>query len=59
VEIGVGGAWERREKCTRFCWEIPWKIVRSEVRGIDEKMGSKWILGRFVRGFRMDSTGSV
>jgi hypothetical protein len=59
VENGVGRAWVRGEKCTRFCWEITWKIVRSEVRGIDEKIGSKWILGRFAKGFIVDSVGSV
>jgi hypothetical protein len=41
---GVGGAWERREKCTRFWWESPWRSVKSEVRGIDEKIGDvDWI----------------
>jgi hypothetical protein len=32
---------------------------RSDIRGIVEKMGSEWILGTLVRGFRVDSIGSV
>jgi hypothetical protein len=59
VENVVGGAYERREKCTRFWWESPCKRVKSEVRGKDEKKGSEWILERLARGFRMDSVGSV
>jgi hypothetical protein len=48
VENGVGGAWKRRERWTRFYWESPWKIVRSEVQGIVEKMGSELILGNWL-----------
>jgi hypothetical protein len=43
----------------KFWWESPWKCVKSEVRGIGVKMGSKWILGRLAGGCRVDSVGSV
>jgi hypothetical protein len=33
--------------------------LKSEVRGIDEKMGSKLILGRLTGVCRVDSVGSV
>jgi hypothetical protein len=46
-ECGGRGIGEER-KVYRFWWESPWKSVESEVRGIDEKMGSKWILGRLA-----------
>jgi hypothetical protein len=49
----------RREKCTRFRCESPWKRVKPEVRGIYEKMGSKWILERLAGGCRVDSVDSV
>jgi hypothetical protein len=34
-------AWERREKCTTFWWEI-----QKEDQGVGGRMGSEWILGR-------------
>jgi hypothetical protein len=43
-------AWERREKCTRFWWESPKERDRWEDRGVSEKMGSEWILGRLAWG---------
>jgi hypothetical protein len=55
----VGGAWQGIENCTTFWWESPRKIVKSEVRGKDEKKGSEWILERLAGGFRVDSAGSV
>jgi hypothetical protein len=36
-------AWERGEKCTRFWWESPKERDRLENRGVDGRMGSKWI----------------
>jgi hypothetical protein len=41
-------AWERREKCTRFWWEIAKERDHSEDRSVDVKMGSEWILGRMA-----------
>jgi hypothetical protein len=41
-------AWERREKCTRFWWEIPKKGVHLEDQGVDGRMGSEWMLGRLA-----------
>jgi hypothetical protein len=55
----VGGAWEWRQKCTRFWWESLWKRVKSEVLGKNEKKGSDWILERLAGGFRVDSVGSL
>jgi hypothetical protein len=37
-------SWERREKCTRFWWEI----VHLKDQGIDRRLGSEWILGRLA-----------
>jgi hypothetical protein len=42
--------WERKEKCARFWWESPKEREHSEDRGVDGRMGSEWILGRFARG---------
>jgi hypothetical protein len=44
----VGGAWERREKCTRFWWESPKERDHWEDQGVGGKMGSEWILGRLA-----------
>jgi hypothetical protein len=43
-------AWERREKCTRFWWEIPREGDHLEDQGVGGKMGSEWILGRLSCG---------
>jgi hypothetical protein len=43
-------AWEGREKCTRFLWEIQKERDHSEDRGVDEKLGSELILGRLGGG---------
>jgi hypothetical protein len=51
-------AWERREKCTRFWWESPKERDQSEGRGVDEKMGSEWILVRLAGWGRVDAVGS-
>jgi hypothetical protein len=40
--------WDRRQKCTRFWWEIPKEGEYSEDRGVDGRMGSEWILGRLA-----------
>jgi hypothetical protein len=37
---------EKRGKCTAFWWESPKERDYSEDRGVDERMGSEWILGR-------------
>jgi hypothetical protein len=41
-------AWESREKCTRFWWEIPKERDHSEDHGVDGRMGSQWIIGRLA-----------
>jgi hypothetical protein len=41
---------ERREKCAGFWWESPKERDHSEDRGVDESMGSEWILGRLAWG---------
>jgi hypothetical protein len=43
-------AWKRREKYTRFWWESPKERHHSEEQGVDERMGSEWILGRLAGG---------
>jgi hypothetical protein len=56
-------AWERREKCKRFWWEIPKERDHSEDRGVYGRMGSIWILGSLVgvvrRGFSWLRIGTV
>jgi hypothetical protein len=47
---GMWHAWERREKCTGFWWESPKERDRLEDRGVDGRMGSKWILGSYAVG---------
>jgi hypothetical protein len=48
-------ALERREKCTGFWWEIQKERDLLEDRGVDGRMGSRWILGgltgRMLHGF--------
>jgi hypothetical protein len=44
---GMWHAWERRE---RFWWESPKETDHSEDQGIDDRMGSEWILGRLAWG---------
>jgi hypothetical protein len=43
-------AWERREKCTRFWWEIPNERDHWEDQGVGGNMGLEWILGRLGWG---------
>jgi hypothetical protein len=43
-------AWGKREKCTRFRWEIPKERDDSEDQGIDGKVESKLILGLLAGG---------
>jgi hypothetical protein len=45
--------WERREKFTRFWWEIPKIGVQSEDQGVDGNVRSEWILGRLAGGVRI------
>jgi hypothetical protein len=51
-------AWERREKCTRFWWEIQKERDHVEDRGVDWRMGSEWIIEWLVGGCRVDPVGS-
>jgi hypothetical protein len=43
-------AWERREKCTSFRWESQKERDLLEDQGVDGRMGSEWILGRWAGG---------
>jgi hypothetical protein len=43
----------RRGKCIRFWWES-----NLEDQGIDERMGSEWILGDWMQECRVDPFGS-
>jgi hypothetical protein len=51
-------AWKRREKCKRFWWESLKERDHLEDQGVDERMGSEWILGRLAADCWMDPTGS-
>jgi hypothetical protein len=44
---GMWHAWERIENCTSLWWESPKERDVLEDRGVDGRMGSEWILGRF------------
>jgi hypothetical protein len=41
---------ERGETCSEFCWESPKERDQLKEQGVDGMMGSKWTLGRLVRG---------
>jgi hypothetical protein len=43
-------AWERGETCTGFWWESPKEKDDLKDQGVDERMGSKWTLGRLFWG---------
>jgi hypothetical protein len=49
-EQGMWHAWERREKCTRFWWERQKERDHLKDQGMDERMGSEWILGTLAWG---------
>jgi hypothetical protein len=51
-------AWEKRGNCTGFWWESPKERDHLEDQGVDERMGSEWILGRLAGGCRADPVGS-
>jgi hypothetical protein len=55
---GMWHAWERRDKCTRFWWETPKERDHSEGREVDGRMESEQILGDWLGGCGLDSTGS-
>jgi hypothetical protein len=42
--------WEITEKCTGFWWKRPRKREKLEDQGIDGRMGSECILGRWAGG---------
>jgi hypothetical protein len=46
--------WERREKCTRFWWEIPKERDHSEDRGV---VGIRMDLMEIGSGCRVDPFG--
>jgi hypothetical protein len=43
-------SWERRGMCTRFWWESQNERKQLEDQGVDEMMGSEWIVGRLSGG---------
>jgi hypothetical protein len=43
-------AWERGENCARFLVGKPEGKDHLEDQGLDGRMGSEWILGRFAGG---------
>jgi hypothetical protein len=43
---------------TRFLWESPKERDHSEDQGVDGRMGSQYILGKFAGECGLDSTGS-
>jgi hypothetical protein len=59
-------AWERRETCTRICWESPKERNLLKDGGVDGRRGSEKILGklagRMLRGFswlRTEDSGGL
>jgi hypothetical protein len=40
----------RRENCARFRWENSKERGHSEDQGVDERMGTEWILGKLSGG---------
>jgi hypothetical protein len=52
-------AWERGKTCRGFGWESPKERDHLKDQGVDGRMGSKWILGKFVGVCGVDSPGSV
>jgi hypothetical protein len=56
---GLGGrdvwhAWERRGKCTGFCWESQRDRDRLEDQEVNGRVESEWILGRLAGGVCVD-----
>jgi len=50
--------WERRGKCTGFWRESQKERDLLEDKGVDGRMGSEWILGRWAGECRVDTFGS-
>jgi hypothetical protein len=53
--LGMRHAWERGETCTGVWWESIKDKDHLKEQGVDERIGSKWTLGRLVRGCGVDS----
>jgi hypothetical protein len=44
--------------CSGFLWESPKERDHAKDRGVDDKRGTEWVLGRSVGVCGLDSTGS-
>jgi hypothetical protein len=51
--------WEMREKSTGFWWESLREGDHPEDRGVDGRLGTEWILGRWAGGCGVDSVGGL
>jgi hypothetical protein len=40
----------KERKYAKFWWETPKERYHSEDQGVDGRMGSEWILGRWAAG---------